>query len=180
MLTFIPKKQIPPYDDFYEKNYPGVLRYVCNKIGNREDAEDLVSDAFLYCYTHYSEYDPEKSSITTWLYLVVNSRVKNYYRDHVTHADYEEISDVLRDESIDLDAGIYLEQLHEALMKAIRTLPQRQQDIIIMRYFRNCSGEEIANTLGITPGNVRVLLSRALNKLETLYDDNWKEFINNG
>ncbi len=180
MLKLLPKTQVPPFEDFYSDNYSRVLYYVRNKIGSNEDAEDLVSEVFLYCYNHYSDYDPEKSSITTWLYLIVNNRVKNYYRDHVTYADYEVVSQTMQDERIDLDQGVYLEQLHSFLLKAISKLPERQQKIVKMKYFEDLSSEEIAEKLGITPGNVRVLLSRALNKLSTENEAYWKEFRNNG
>ena len=181
MLKLLPKKEKPDYEDFYSTNYGRVLYYVKNKINAAEDAEDLVSEVFMYCYSHYEDYDPEKSSITTWLYLIVNSRIKNYYRDHnVTYVDYEVVSETMQDQSIDLDEGVYLEQLHGALMKAIKTLPERQQKIVMLRYFENCSSEEIAVRLSISPGNVRVLLSRALDKLSKMNDDYWKEFKNNG
>lgn len=176
MINFITKKNKPDYEDFYRENYDRVLYYVKNRINNFEDAEDLVGEVFLYCYSHYDDYDPEKSSVTTWLYLIVNSRVKNYYRDHVTYAEYESVSEVMQDESIDLDAGVYLEQLHSFLMKAIKKLPDRQQKIIMMRYFQNYSASEIAVRLNISPGNVRVLLFRAIDKLEKSNEEMWKEF----
>lgn len=181
MLTLLPKKNTPTFEDFYEGNYRRVLNYVRNKITVNEDAEDLVSEVFLYCYNNFSSYDPEKSSITTWLYLIVNSRIKNYYRDHsITYVDYESVVDTMQDQNINLDQGIYLEQLHNALMKAIRGLPERQQRIVMMRYFENRSSDEIASELGISPGNVRVLLSRALTKLSANNEAYWKEYKNNG
>lgn len=181
MLKLSPKKGKPDYEDFYRDNYGRVLYYVKNKINSVEDAEDLAGEVFMYCYSHYDDYDPEKSSITTWLYLIVNSRIKNFYRDHnVTYVDYEVVSETMQDQSIDLDEGVYLEQLHGALMKAIKNLPERQQKIVMLRYFENCSSDEIAAQLGISPGNVRVLLSRALDKLSKMNDEYWKEFKNNG
>lgn len=175
-----PKNQKPAFDDFYRDNYERVLYYVRKKISNAEDAEDLTSEVFVYCYSHYDDYDPAKSSIITWLYLIVNSRVKNYYRDHMEYADYESVVDTLQDQSIDLDAGVYLEQLHSMLMEAIKSLPERQQKIVMMHYFQNYSSEEIAQRLGTTPGNVRVLLSRAIKKLSVSNEIHWKEFQNNG
>lgn len=180
MLQLLPKNQKPDYDDFYKDNYSRVVNYVKNKINNFEDAEDLTSEVFVYCYSHYEDYDPEKSSITTWLYLIVNSRIKNYYRDHVTNADIESVQDVMADESIDMDAGIYLEQLRKVLMNAIKTLPERDQKVIMMTYFENKSGDQIARILGITPGNVRVILHRAIGKLQKMNDSYWKEHRNNG
>lgn len=168
------------YEQFYNDNYRRVLHYVQRKISCIEDAEDLTSDVFLYCFDHFEDYNPAKSSITTWLYLIVNSRVKNYYRDHVSFADYEQVSDFLVDSSFDLDQGVYIEQLHNALMDAIHSLPERQKEIVMLRYFDNYSHEEIAKKLGITPVNTRVLLSRALNKLTLFNASNWKEFIHNG
>ena len=73
---------------------------------------------------------------------------------------------VLPDEDIDMDACIYLEQLRTMLDTALAYLPERQQKIIRMRYFEDLSGNEIADILGMTPGNVRVQLSRALDTLE--------------
>jgi len=180
MLQLLPQKQKPDYDDFYKDNYNRVVNYVKNKINNYEDAEDLASEVFLYCYSHYEEYDSEKSGITTWLYLIVNSRIKNYYRDHISNADIETVQDVMADESIDMDEGIYLEQLHKVLTNAIKMLPETDQKIVMMTYFENKSGEQIARTLGITPGNVRVKLHRALGKLQKMNDGYWKEYRNNG
>lgn len=181
MLKLLSKKEKPDYEDFYSDNYGRVLYYVKQKINSVEDAEDLVSEVFMYCYSHYDDYNPEKSSITTWLYLIVNSRIKNFYRDHnVTYVDYDVVSETMQDQSIDLDEGVYLEQLHGVLMKAIKSLPERQQRIVMLRYFENCSSDEIAVRLGISPGNVRVLLSRALDKLSKMNDEYWKEFKNNG
>ena len=181
MLKLLPNKEIPGYEDFYRENYNRVTNYVKNKINSAEDAQDLTSEVFMYCYAHYNDYDPEKSSITTWLYLIVNSRIKNYYRDHnITYVDYEVVSQTMQDENIDMEEGVYLEQLHDALLKAIRSLPERQQKIVMMRYFENRSSDEIAKCLNLSAVNVRVLLSRALNKLSSLNEEYWKEFKNNG
>ena len=74
--------QQPDYETFYRENYTRVLNYVYKKISHKEDAEDLTSEVFLYCYRHYDDYDPSKGKRSTWLYLITNSRIKNYYRDH--------------------------------------------------------------------------------------------------
>lgn len=163
LLTHDPK---PKYETFYEQNYKRVLYYVRNKIDNMEDAEDLVAEVFLYCYTHYDEYTPDKSSITTWLYMIVNSRIKNYYRDHKSHVDLDSLSGILPDDRVDLDAGVYIEQLHTSLMAAIKKLPERQQKIVMLRYFEEKTNDEIARIMNLTPVNVRVLLSRSLDTLE--------------
>ena len=52
------------------------------------------------------------------------------------------------------------------MTRAIGKLPERQQQAVILRYFKEKSSAEIGEILGITAGNARVLLSRALDKLQ--------------
>ena len=65
----------PSFEEFYKQYYPIALSHTRKKIGSYEDAEDLVSNAFIYCYEHYDTYDPEKAPIGAWLFLIVNSRL---------------------------------------------------------------------------------------------------------
>ena len=155
-----------PFEQVYEKYYLEVLRYAQSKMGSFHDAEDLVGDSFFYCYQHYEQYDPAKSSITTWLYLIVNSRIKNYYRDRKEHVDYSELEEVLFSDEPDLDRAVYLEELRQYLSDALAMLPEKPRKAVILRYFHNKEFSEIANALDTTPGNIRVALSRALDKLE--------------
>ena len=171
MLQLLPKKEKPTFEEFYEDNFQRVVQYIRRKLDNLHDAEDLASEIFLYCYNHYDDYDPAKSSLNTWLYLIVNSRIKNHYRDSKTYVDLESLVGVLPDEAIDMDASIYLQQLQDMLKRAMEKLPERQRKIVIMRYFEERSSADIAAELGLTPGNVRVQLSRALDTLEKLCGD---------
>lgn len=175
MIQFVSASDKLSYEDFYSSNYQNVVRYICKKIGNLDDAQDIASDVFLYCYTHYENYDQTKSSITTWLYLIVNSRIKNYYRDSKTYVDIDDLSGILPSTQTDMDSCILLEQVRASVQQAIKSLPGRQQEIIRLSYFEGMTSAEIAEVLGITPVNVRVLLSRALRILEKRCSAVWKE-----
>ena len=156
----------PSFQEFYREYYQKVVFYINKKISNPFDAEDLASEIFLFCYSHYDDYDPQKSALSTWLYLIVNSRIKNHYRDAKTYVDLESLVGVLSDDTIDMDACIYLQQMKQQLEKAMNRLPDRQRQIVRMRYFEEKSNAEVAVALGMTQINVRVQLSRALDILE--------------
>ena len=162
MLQILPQTSKPAYEEVYQTQYSKVLQYIYKKIGNRTEAEDLTSEAFLYAYKHYDEYDPQKSGITTWLYLIVNSRLKNHYRDAKICVELESIVGVLEDDTVDLEKCIYLEELSARLREAIARLPERQGKIVRLRYFDDLSCGEIATIMEMTAGNVRVQLTRAL------------------
>lgn len=155
----------PPFETLYEQYFDQIVRYLAKRLGNIQDAEDLAGDVFLYCYKNYDQYDPERSAVSTWLYLVVNSRLKNHYRDRRDSADISELAESLFAEHVDMERAVYLEQLRDFLAGGLERLPERQRDIVVMRYFRQMEFADIAAELGITAGNARVILSRALEKL---------------
>ncbi len=166
MIELLHKKEKPPFDEVYQSWYQRVLRYIYKKVGNLHDAEDIAGDVFLYCWDHYDNYDPDKSKISTWLFLVAGSRIKNHYRDAKSTVPFDSLINMASDDCVDMDECLYWEAVFARVEQAIGQLDERKQKIIRMKYFEGKTGDEIADILGTTPGNVRVLLSRAINTLE--------------
>lgn len=158
------------FEEFYSTYYSRVLRYLSGKCAQREAAEDLTSQVFLYCYQNYERYDPKKASMASWVYMVANSRLKNYWRDRKSYVDIEEVQDFIPDDGDSLDAAILLDELRDDIADALEKLPERQRIIVVLRYFKGMSALEIGDMLGMSPVNVRVQLSRALDKMETTLD----------
>ena len=57
------------------------------------------------------------------------------------------------------------------MIAALRTLPRRQQEVLLLRYWSDLSEAEIAATLGIAVGTVKSAASRGLDRLEALLGD---------
>lgn len=175
MLELLPKKNKPSFEELYSQWFDKSVQYIYKKIGNLHDAEDLASEVFVYCYSHYDSYDPAKSSVSTWLFMVINSRIKNHYRDNKTDVDLDSVSAFVADDRVDMDECLYTEQLIKQVEKAINRLPERKQQVIRLRFYEEKTSDEIAQILDITPGNARVLLSRAIGDLEKMCADFVKE-----
>ena len=154
------------FDTFYEENYFRVLRYLRARCSSYHDAEDLTSQAFTYCYQHWDDYDPAKASRSSWLFMIVTCRWKNYCRDHHVMSDIDDYSNIIPDERDPMTHAINLEAYRTAIARALKALPVNQQQAVILRYFGKKTDAEIAEKLGTSAGNVRVLISRALHKLE--------------
>ena len=52
------------------------------------------------------------------------------------------------------------------LADALSTLPEKQRKAVVLRYFQEWDNARIAEELGTTEGNIRVMISRALDRLE--------------
>ena len=66
------------------------------------------------------------------------------------------------------DSAVLLAEEHRTVLRAVRSLPQRQQEILALRYWSNLTEAEIAQSLGISRGAVKSQASRAIDKLETI------------
>ena len=153
------------FEEFYRQYYLNACLYATRKTGNALDGEELAANAFVYCYQHFSEYDPEKASIGTWLYVVLNSRIKNFYRDRKIDVPLDSLGDTIREEHSALERASELEEDRQLIAKALKVLPETQRAIVVYRYFQDRTSAETAEILGISEGSVRTQLSRALAKM---------------
>ncbi len=160
-----------PFEQVYERYYFEVFRFIYKRLDNHHEAEDLTSEVFLYCYKNYDRYDPSKSAINTWLFLVAKSKLKTFYRDQKSHLDLSDFEDWLLADEYDMSRAVYLEQLRDFLAKQLKQLPEKQQQAIVMRYFQEKDFDEIAEALDTSAGNVRVMLTRAMAKLKQSLSD---------
>lgn len=149
------------------KNYSDSLfQYVAKHTDSKEDADDIVQEVFLSCYKYKDKFDETKCGEHAWLYILAKNRLKNYYRDKKPVVSLEE--QVVEPEA-DIDYAkqvVHIMACRELTAKALQQLDPRSQKIIVLRFFQGKSHEEIADLMGLSTGNVRVIQSRALRVME--------------
>jgi len=124
-------------------------------------AEDAVQQAFLNAYRAIVAGENELR-LRPWLYRIAHNASLNLLRQNGW--DYDEIP-------ADFDGVIQPPQAVEQserireLVRAVKDLPERQRDAVILRELEGRSYEEISAALGVTDGAVRQLLNRARNTL---------------
>ena len=160
------------FEMYYEKYYLQVCGYIMKKIGNVQDSEDLAMDSFVSCYRNFAKFDDTKASFATWLYVIVNNKIKNYYRDHKNNDELDDnvtISESIEESIVEAQ---YLSEMRDVLAKALNNLNEVQRSIVIQKYYNGFNSQKIAENLGITAVNVRVNLNRALEKIRNYFDKN--------
>ena len=143
-----------------------LLRFLSSHTDNREDAEDLMQEIFTSCYKAYDRFDSSKCSEVAWLFIIAKNRLKNYYRDKKTSTSLDAIEVEQKDPTDYMAKAVHLMHCREVAAEVIRTLDERSQQIILLRFFEEKSHEEIAELLNLNTGNVRVIQSRALKQME--------------
>ncbi len=134
-------------------------------IGDADEAEDLVQEAFLHIFNAAERYKPV-AAFRTYLYRVL-------MRLCIDHARKK--SPVLMDSLPDVaDPGpsqaeqVENKEREAAIQKALSALAPNYRMVIILRYFEGMSGAEVARVMNTTPKGVERLLARARANLEPL------------
>ncbi len=142
-----------------------LYRIAFSLTGNREDAEDMVQEAYMRLWKRRDDLDgvdnPEAFGVTV---------VKNVCLNMLRSRRQDEETDVGggTEPAAETDVGREIEA-RDALgvvAELIERLPERQREVIRMRDVGDCSFEEIETATGLSAGNVRTLLSRARKRIK--------------
>ncbi len=164
------------FQQYYEQYYTQVYRYIVKKTSNFSCAEDLAMDCFMSCYQKFDSFDPSRASFGTWLYVVVNNKLKNYYRDNKRTEELDESFELPGHFDDEVVGAEYLAGLRKHLAVALHTLSPVEQTIIVHKFFKNETAPKIAEVVGLSPVNVRVHVSRALKKLKEYFTEHGIEW----
>ena len=98
--------------------------------------------------------------------MIANNRLKQYYRDQKPVSSLEELAEngqELPDWSSREAAEVM--QCRDLVAKLLLTLDERSRTVLILRYFQQLDSQQIAQRMGLSPVNVRVIQSRAIASL---------------
>ena len=144
--------------------------------GNRQDAEDALQESFLRAFIHMNKFQ-ERSSFSTWLTrIAINSALMilrkkrssseiSIDRTDGSAGDFETWEP--RSPWEDPESRYVRRERHELLRQAIQQLPPVFRDVIELLQAKECSNQEIAQSLGISLPAVKSRLARARKALRT-------------
>lgn len=149
------------FASLYEKYVSRVFRYFWYRTGrNRALADDLAQETFLRAFNDLRRYKDRGYSYAAYLLKIAHNLLVDEYRKPIS-APLAEAHDVPYEIRHDLERR----SEEDALWRAVRTLPQKSRDIVLMKYQQHLRSREIADVLGITENAVRLDLSRVRKKL---------------
>ena len=157
-----------PLGSTFRENAAKIYRFIYAKVGNREAAEDLTSQVFLKAVRWLAQ-DRSADSIRSWLYTVARSAIADYWREQSQQPT------VPLD---DLDAVLFcgregpeeVRRTRERAWRILDALPQREREVLRLRFLHGYTAGEIGRELGLTPDHVRVLQLRALRRAAARVD----------
>lgn len=152
----------------YDQYLTPIYRFVYFKVNDQAEAEDLTSQVFLKCWSYIQDGKiTDYGTIRAFLYKVARNTVIDYYRQKTENLALDEVKDIVDEQPI---SGEAIDQnISVALIAGqLKKLKDEYREALILKFVNELSTAEIAEILGKTRGNVRVLLHRAERALKKL------------
>jgi RNA polymerase sigma-70 factor (sigma-E family) len=153
----------------YQVHAVGLIRLAVVMLGDRAAAEDVVQDAFAGLYRR-------------WNHLSGQDRALGYVRSSVLNGCRTRLRARVRDERLaaaspdtlataSAEQAVLVGEEYAAVLAALRRLPDRQREALVLRYYLDLPEADIAASMGISRGTVKSTTSRALAALGRLLEE---------
>jgi RNA polymerase sigma-70 factor (sigma-E family) len=144
--------------DLYRDHRLRLVRLATLLVDDPLTAEDVVQEAFTGLHRHWSGLRDEAAAVAYLRTAVVNGS-RSVLRRRRTARDYIPPHQV---NARSAESLAMLSAEHQAVVDALATLPPRQREVLVLRYYGGLSESEIADATGISRGTVKSTASRAM------------------
>ncbi len=146
--------------EIYASCWAPMVRLAALLLGSSDQAEEIVQDAVVALHARRSQFETTGQAHAYLRTSVVN-RCRSAHRHRAVVQRYRPD----QDEVTGPEAVATQRDIHDRVMVAMRSLPQRQQEVLILRYYAELHEVEIADSLGISRGAVKSHAHRGLQAL---------------
>ena len=152
--------------EIYHGEYKSLVRLAVLLVHDVQTAEEVVQDAFEAMHTAWRRLR-EKEKALSYLRQAVVNRSRSVLR-HRTVVDRNAPKPAPDEPSAEHGALALIER--SAVIAALRTLPDRQREAVVLRYYADLSEADIAATMGISRGAVKSHTARAMAALKSILE----------
>ena len=166
--------------ELYER-YASLLLAVARRVlDDGSDAEEVLQEVFLQVWNQAGRYDTRRSSVSTWLVLIVRSRSIDRLR---TRQVVDRTLAGLQQEnrgahtSPEGAASVWMDQRRERLRRELRGLPAEQRRVLDLAFFQGMTQSEISAATDIPLGTVKTRTLLAMKKLRQALEADLRELL---
>jgi RNA polymerase sigma-70 factor (sigma-E family) len=149
--------------DLHREHYRSLVKLASLLIDDRATCEEVVQDAFVAVFRSAARLRDE-SKLPAYLRSAVLNGARSQLRKRQVRTRLR-VVDAPISEVASAESGALLADEQRAMIDALRTLPDRQRDVLVLRFYLDLPESAIAETLGIGPGTVKTHTRRGLDAL---------------
>ena len=159
------------FDQVYTA-YSGELQHFAfSKTHNFELSCELVNDAMLKAFANLDNFNNELSSLKTWIYNILKNCIIDNYRSNRVKRESEYLSENITIFSPSITQNpesILIEnELNSLIMSYINELKGNYKQVCLLFFINDLSLNEIAEILGLSMANVKIIIFRSREALQS-------------
>ena len=153
----------PDWDAVYAEQLPRVYNFFRYRLANDAVAEDLTSRTFEKAWLARSRYRRDLAGFATWLLSIARNVAVDHFRAQRPHLPLEAAEEVPANRTPHDDVAN--ESDLARLGALLKQLPQREQEIVALKYGAEATNRAIAELTGLSESNVGTILHRVVQAL---------------
>jgi RNA polymerase sigma factor (sigma-70 family) len=161
-------------NDGYERGFSLLVKtyqerlywHIRGMVGQHDDADEVLQKTFIKVFKGIAGFQ-RNSKLYTWLYRIASNESLSFLakkqKNRLESIDDNESSDAYK-----LSADTYIDnsETDKLLGEAIATLPEKQRQVFLLRYYDEMSYQDIAEISGTSVGALKASYHHAANKIE--------------
>jgi RNA polymerase sigma-70 factor (ECF subfamily) len=151
------------WDAVYTEQLPRVYNFFRYRFGNDALAEDLTSRTFEKAWSARARYRRDLAGFATWLISIARNVAVDHLRAQRPHVPLEAAEHVPAKDTPHDEAARYSDI--ERLVALVAKLPQREQEVLALKYGAEATNRAIAELTGLSESNVGTILHRVVQTL---------------
>ncbi len=166
------------YAELMERYRESIFYMLLKMVNNSDDAEDLTIEAFGKAFNRLKQYSPNYA-FSTWMFKIASNNCIDFIRREkkkrtmsidtgIKNDDGENITYDVESDGRDPEEELIRDQKVQAMREVVEKLKPRYKQLVILRYFKEYSYEEISQELELPLGTVKAQLFRAREFLANL------------
>tara|TARA_B110000037_G_scaffold232_1_gene226 strand:+ start:127 stop:609 length:483 start_codon:yes stop_codon:yes gene_type:complete len=145
------------YNKIVDQQADGLFRFAYSMCKDRDDAKDIVQEAFSALWEKKDQVNPSK--VKSYLFTTAHHKVIDMFRKSKRFQKMEEVPTHLTTHQHNHDLKAILDE-------ALNTLSEAQKSVILLRDYEGYNYEEIADIIGLNLSQVKVYIFRGRQKLK--------------
>ena len=168
LVRLLAERRTDALSELYRRYAPTLLALAKRVLGGAAEAEEVLQEVFLHVWNHSQRYDSTRSSVSTWLVLIVRSRAIDRLRNrNVVERTHEAASNAVPSDNASPEGpeAVLVRERRERVRRELDSLPEEQRQVLELAFFEGLSQTEIAERTNMPLGTVKTRTLLAMKKL---------------
>lgn len=160
----------------FERYQRLVYTHAYYRLNNPSDAQDAVQEVFRRAYLRLETFDTTRQ-FRSWLMTIATNYCTDVLRRRISlkrfapHVSLDAVDFWVADTDANPEGAIQANEQREVVRQAVRKLPDKYREVVILFYWNDLSYSEISDVTGLPESTIKTRLHRARERLIGLLDN---------